>query len=219
MYSFLRFLASPLKWYYNWKLVNYKKIDGGVVYAFNHCDGSDGLMAIIAIPRKLHFLAKAEMFENPLAGWFLRTVVQQVPIERMRGKSAPAVAEMIEYCSKGEAIGIFPEGMTYQAPALREFHRGVARVALAGDWPIIPCAIIGSFGMMPHDSGPYGTHVPLQMNPPRRKKVQIIFGEPMRFPQYKGKNNDMKITKIVANKVKEEIRNLLIENNAPLEYL
>ena len=112
-----------------------------MILAANHPNTlMDVLLVAMMLDRKVGFIAKATLFENPLAGALLR-FLGAVPIHRTQdgasaaGKAAnaQALAASEEAVAEGRAILIFPEGVSQDEPRLQRVKTGVARIALGAE--------------------------------------------------------------------------------------
>lgn len=82
---------------------------GAFIMASNHASYFDPPLVGTAVHHRLiHFMAKEELFHNPLMGWFLR-YVKTFPVHRGR-VDRKAMAEALRVLKEGEVLGIFPEG-------------------------------------------------------------------------------------------------------------
>lgn len=89
--------------------------DGAAIVAGNHLSFSDHFLMPAIIKRRITFLAKAEYFTGPgikgrLTAAFFHSA-GQIPVDRS-GKDAgqAAIREGLGVLSKGELLGIYPEG-------------------------------------------------------------------------------------------------------------
>ena len=81
---------------------------GPLVVAANHRSYLDPPLLGTWFPRVLHYMAKRELFENPLIGAILRSV-HAFPVERDRADLG-AIKHALGLLKHGECVGIFPEG-------------------------------------------------------------------------------------------------------------
>jgi 1-acyl-sn-glycerol-3-phosphate acyltransferase len=116
--------------------------DGGVVLAANHRSFLDPFAIGYCLPRPVYFVAKQELFRNPILGWFLNCM-GAFPIRR--GESDEESMETaLKLLDRGDAVVIFPEGTRIRAGSLAKPKRGVGRLALQSGAPVVPIAITGS---------------------------------------------------------------------------
>jgi len=111
-------------------------LDGPVLFVSNHPGSvTDAFIIGASVPRLVHFVATVRLFKSkPLAALLSRCGI--VPINRRQDDPAAmkTVAGTFEHCyrvlEQGGAIGIFPEGVSYNDEQLRPIKTGAARMAL-----------------------------------------------------------------------------------------
>lgn len=84
--------------------------EGGMLLCPNHTSDVDPLVITAALPvnSRLHFMGKAELFQNPLLNWFFRKL-GGFPVQR-GGSDITAVKTAIQVLKDGDNLMIFPEG-------------------------------------------------------------------------------------------------------------
>src|SRR3954464_15030025 len=117
--------------------------DGAVILASNHRSFLDPFIVGICLNRPVYFVAKKELFDRRLSGWFLNCL-GAFPIRR--GESdEEAVETAKQILPRGDApLVIFPEGTRIRDGSLGQPKRGVGRLALETGAPVVPVAVHGT---------------------------------------------------------------------------
>ncbi|MFE5619334.1 lysophospholipid acyltransferase family protein [Streptomyces sp. NPDC056463] len=173
--------------------------EGAAIVAGNHLSFSDHFLMPAVLKRRITFLAKQEYFTGPglkgrLTAAFFRSA-GQIPVDRS-GKEAgqAAIREGLGVLSKGELLGIYPEGTRSHDGRLYKGKVGVAIMAITAGVPVIPCAMVGTFEIQPP-----GKVVP------RVKRVTIRFGEPLDFSRFAGMEGEKAAVRAVTDEIMYEI--------------
>jgi 1-acyl-sn-glycerol-3-phosphate acyltransferase len=114
---------------------------GPVILCCNHKSLQDPITMGIWVPRKVHYMAKAELFNVPLLGWLIRSV-GAFPVKR-GGVSKEAIRTAISLLQEGKVMGIFPEGTRNQTVGMGK--RGAVTMAIRSGASVVPVAIVGSY--------------------------------------------------------------------------
>ena len=141
---------------------------GPVLLVSNHLSVLDPPIVGGASDRELTFLAKAELFDIPLFGPFIRALNAH-PLRR-GGADAAALREALRTLAEGRALLIFPEGTRGSEGELREAKTGAGMLAVLSGAPVVPVYITGS-----GEAWPRGRRLP------RRGRVTVTFGSPLTF--------------------------------------
>jgi glycerol-3-phosphate dehydrogenase (NAD(P)+) len=171
------FVYWPLRWllrplilvYFRLRRLGREHVPaGGVVLAANHRSFLDPFAIGCCIPRPIYFVAKQELFRNPILGWLLNCL-GAFPVRRDESdeESMETAGRLLE---RGEPVVIFPEGTRIRAGSLAQPRRGVGRLALQSGAPVVPIAITGSERVR------CGWRI-------RPVKVHVRFGAPLTFPR------------------------------------
>lgn len=141
---------------------------GAFILASNHVSYLDPPLTGAACPRQLRFMARADLFDQPLLGTFLRAV-RVIPLRRGEG-DVMAIRHAIVCLRHGEAVAIFPEGGRQFSGELGVARRGVGLLAEAAHVPIVPVLVTGTFEALP----PQATRL-------HRAKIRVAFGPPIPY--------------------------------------
>jgi len=111
-------------------------VSGPVLFVSNHPNSlTDSFVIGASVPRKVNFIGTVQLFQFKPVKWLL-TQCGVIPINRVKDnpKAMRSVADTFEavyqVLERAEAVGIFPEGVTYDDSALKEVKSGAARMAL-----------------------------------------------------------------------------------------
>jgi 1-acyl-sn-glycerol-3-phosphate acyltransferase len=171
------FVYWPVRWVVKPAILLYFRLrrrgtehvpDGGVILASNHRSFLDPFAIGCCIGRPIYFVAKRELFRNPLLGWFLNCL-GAFPIRR-GASDEESMDTAFALLDRGQAVVIFPEGTRIRTGSLARPKRGVGRLALQSGKPVVPIAVTGS------EHARNG----LRIKPVR---VHIRCGPPLTFPR------------------------------------
>jgi 1-acyl-sn-glycerol-3-phosphate acyltransferase len=149
--------------------------DGPLIVVANHLSNADPPILIVAFPRPLFFMGKAELFRNPILAWIVRKF-GGFPVERGTADRA-ALRHAMAVLNQGIALGIFPEGGRSKTGALRPGLPGVGLLALQSGAPVLPVGLTGT------EVFPVNGDWPLRRPAGIPRGVGVRFGEPFVVPR------------------------------------
>ncbi|MGR9049907.1 lysophospholipid acyltransferase family protein [Halobacillus faecis] len=170
---------------YRIKTVGKKNIpaEGPVIICSNHISNIDPPVVGITSSRNIYFLAKEELFKNPVIGGILKKV-HAFPIKRgMRDRNA--LRKGLDILKEGHALGLFPEGTRQKSGEIGKGLAGAGFFALRSEAAIVPCAIIGPYKKF--------------------RTLKVVYGEPIDMTEYREQKAS---AQVVTDRIMEEIRQL-----------
>jgi len=171
---------------------------GPLLIVVNHLALADSPIIGVSVGRKAMFLAKEELFDSRLSGYFVRNF-GALPVRR--GKmNKEAMLEAEQLLEKGLALIIFPEGRRSPGAQLEPAFSGMALIASRSGAPILPIGITGTEEI----KGITWIF--------RRPQIKVNIGWPFYLPAANGKLSKSELAEL-ANFVMERIAELL-----PTEY-
>lgn len=118
---------------------NIPKEKGRLIIACNHISFADPAAIISSFPYSVHFMAKSELFENPLTA-FLVTNLNAFPVKR--GLSdRNAIKYACDILNQDKILGIFPEGRRVRSAIPEKAKRGVALIARRTEADVLPVCL------------------------------------------------------------------------------
>lgn len=160
--------------------------EGGFVLALNHRSNWDVIAGGLSCPRQLHFMAKKELFQNKLFGWFLRHI-NAFPLDR-GGNDLKAIKTALSLLKSGEVLGIFPEGTRVKHGEDVSAKAGVSMLALRAKVPVVPGVIVGDYKLF--------------------RRVYVVFGEPISLEKYYDKKLSNEELLQISGEILTEIKKM-----------
>lgn len=120
--------------------------EGSIVLAGNHTSWVDPLLLIAVVPRKVHFLAKIELFKG-IEGFVVRQM-GCIPVNR-KIHDKDSLKNAKEELRMGEVIGIFPEGTINRSDDIvMPFKIGAVKMSSDTDSILVPFIITGKYNII-----------------------------------------------------------------------
>src|SRR5262245_54240514 len=139
---------------------------GPVILAPNHFSQWDHFFAGVFLRRKVRFMAKSQLFSNPVIKWIFFHG-GAFPVRRGH-QDEEAFKTAFTVLERGGCMLMYPEGGRSRTGGIGEPRPGVGRIALESGVPVVPVAIHGSMGVRRWRKFSF-------------PKVTIQYGEPIVF--------------------------------------
>lgn len=197
LYNLIRYLiGSIFLVFFRWKIIGAHHLPkhGGIIVASNHISNFDPLIIGTAIPRRIHFMAKEELFRNPI----LSAVIQWLgafPVKR-GAADRTAIRTAMALLDGGKVVGLFPEGTRSRTGELGKAEPGLAMIAARTGSVIVPAAIIGANRVFCK-----GSLLP---------QFRVVFGQPISVEKGKASKEELET---LTNKMMQEIQILLTNHS------
>lgn len=159
---------------------------GSLIIMANHISAFDPPIVGTIMNRKVHFMAKEELFNIPILGRGIRAI-GTFPVKRGR-PDRTALREAFRLLNEKKVICIFPEGTRSKTGRLGKARAGAVFIALKSGSPILPVGI-----KKEEDS----------------LKFKISIGEKFSLDQYYdeklSREKRKEVGRIIMNKIKKEL--------------
>lgn len=138
-------LVAPVRWLLRLSVTGREHVPeaGAVLIVCNHISQVDPpILGVAVLPRKSHYMAKAELFRIPL----LRRAVYRMgafPVER-GGADRRALRLARDILARGDVLLMYPEGTRYTDGRLRPGMPGAGSLGLEPGLTVVPAAVWGS---------------------------------------------------------------------------
>lgn len=119
---------------------------GPLIICSNHINWRDPISVGIAMPRsyKIKFMAKRELFRNPVMAFLLQRAA--FPVDREKADFG-AIRRAFKILEEGGVIGLFPEGTRSKTGDLQKLQEGTALIAGRSGAPVLPVLVVGPYRM------------------------------------------------------------------------
>jgi len=185
-YKIAKIIVFPFIYLLFWPKVkgieNFPK-DGKLIVYSNHTSNFDPVIIGVLMPRKIHFMAKEELFRIPIFGFIIKKL-GAFPVRR--GKvDISAIKHSLKILKQDEVLGMFPEGTRSKTGEIQSFEDGIASIAIRAKAPVIPVAICGGYRCF--------------------RRITVNVGKPIIYERYYGR----KVTNEELHKITKDMEDNL----------
>lgn len=161
--------------------------EGAAILCANHISAYDPISVVLGINRLPSFMGKKELFENKFIA-YLGKCLKAFPVDR--GKmDMKAIKTALKVLKDGDLLGIFAQGTRVKDGDSVAAKGGVALFAVKSGAPVIPVAIRSTYKLF--------------------SKIEVYYGEPMTFEEYKGKKVSTEELNEIAESIMKRINDML----------
>ena len=194
IYEAVRMILAPIAiLIYRERAINTKNVpaDGPAIVAPNHFSNMDHFFAGAYLRRKMQFMAKSQLFGNPILNYIFR-VGGVFPVRR--GHHDDEAFITAQAClDRGNCVLMYCEGGRSRTGGLGEARPGVGRLALESGVPVVPVAIHGSANVR-------------KWRKLRFPKVTVQYGDPITFDVVENATREQQLA--AAEQVFERVKEM-----------
>lgn len=197
-YGFIKFFCALfLRLFFKVKVVGKSNINcklGSLILVSNHKSNLDPVLLGLYSKRRLYFMAKEELFVNPIFGYIIKKL-GAFPVKR-NSRDAGAVSCAKSIIDSGKILALFPEGTRSKTDEILKFKLGAVRLAVASGCEILPCSIFYAKGGF-------------------RRRVFLEYGKALTWQQLANNNilNSSNLSHGVLAEISSNLRNIIVKMN------
>jgi len=177
---------------------------GPVLIVANHNNSLvDPALAVVAAGRTVRFLTKAPLFDDKLIGWLI-AAVGSVPVYRQQddptklSQNLDSFRDVYAALKDGDAVGIFPEGITHSASQLAPLKTGAARIAIGASHEIGHAFPIVAMGLVFRDRDRF------------RSDAHVIISEPLVWDDLVGDMTSRSAVRELTGRIEARMRSVTL---------
>ena len=178
MYEVVRIVMSLIAWvFFRVRGFNAERVPavGPVILAPNHFSFLDHFFLGVPLRRKVHFMAKSQLFKPPMSWIYSHGGVFPV---RRGFADEDAFVTAVTVLDRGDTMAMYAEGgRSRTGEPSKKAKRGIGRLALLSGAPIVPVAIVGSSRVRNWKRGQF-------------PKVRVYYGEAFAYERAEAPSRD-----------------------------
>lgn len=143
---------------FNWQVIGRDNLpqSGPTIVVANHVSNFDPPILGAALDRKVHYMAKQQLFSNPVADKVLRHY-GAFPVKR-GGVGKSALKKGLQILKDDKVLALFPEGTRNRKAKLKQAKLGIVMLATKSQVPITPVGLLGT-------NNPFDRNVKVNIGP------------------------------------------------------
>lgn len=152
---------------------------GPALVVANHQSMFDPVLVGLASRRYLSFLARKNLFEQPVLAPAIRKL-NAIPIDRSMGKDG--IQSVIDSLGRGRAVLVFPEGERTPTGRMQPLKPGISLLIKRVSCPIVPVGIAGAYAAWNRHAR-WPVPAPLLLKP-EASTIAVVVGRPIDPARY-----------------------------------
>lgn len=188
-YNIIKTTLGPIFCFlYNIKIEGMDNLpkDNGFIICANHLSALDPILIAAALPVRISFLAKNELFNNVILKYILNSL-EMIPVKRGEA-DLKSIKLSLKVLSKKRVLGIFPEGTRNTTGDLKA-EPGVSMLAIKSKVAVVPIAIKSNYKLF--------------------RSTTIIIGKQRVFDEYYDQKLTTEDYKSLSTNLMKDINNLI----------
>lgn len=169
---------------------------GAMIIVANHRSYLDPIVLALVTPRKMNFMAKEELFKNPVFGFLIKKL-GAFPLKREK-PDRKAYIKALSVLKEGKILSLFPEGTRSISGKIGNLKEGSVRIALHSRVPIFPVVIKGT-----------GEVLPPGKKMIRGGRIKVKVGDPI-FTDSFSKEEERQVAKKIIDKIEKTMLDMSV---------
>jgi 1-acyl-sn-glycerol-3-phosphate acyltransferase len=158
-------------------------LTGPALVVANHQSFLDPALVADATRRRLRFLARKTLFDNPVFGRLIASL-GAVPVDQ-EGIAKEGLKTLLKLLEQGEAVVVFPEGERSADGNMIPLKPGILLVLKRLALPVVPVGIAGAFECYPRGAT-FPRFAPIFVPAERLEGIAVSVGKPIDSRTYQG---------------------------------
>lgn len=163
---------------------------GPAILVSNHVSVWDPIVAACSVPRNVSFMAKEELFSNPLFERVFRSL-GAFPVKRGQGDTS-AIRNSLKVLKDGKVLGLFPEGTRSKSGEMQKGFPGMILLMEKSQAPIVPVRVNGTQNLLTRGWG----------------HLEVVIGQPIHPEQLKAPEGVDNRREWAADQIMQALENL-----------
>lgn len=178
------FATIYVKIFYRLKVIGKENIPqlGRFIICAKHKSNLDAVFLACACPRKIHFMAKKELFKNKIISRILYSL-GAFPVDRKKA-DVSSIKKALSILKNEHCLGIYPEGTRTSTIDKTQMKNGIGLIAIKSQTDVITATVVSDYKLF--------------------HKTTILINEPISIDDYLKQEKKVAIAQL-ADKIFDDI--------------